>query len=186
MARTALLRSSSPFPQRVAAPPLRKRLRICACVWSPGGARARSPPSGRNASRGPRAATQSEASAAERGRLRGAGRELSGAHGLVGNGAAGTVPLRLQLVSWRAVALSRCDAWNLPLVLIPLRARRKMKVHQLLTKLDDAPWEWGSTGGWSNGMPKFFHGERPCLKAERAVQRARALCSWGTPGGAHI
>jgi len=22
--------------------------------------------------------------------------------------------------------------------------------------LDDAPWTWGSTGGWSNGMPEFF------------------------------
>ena len=24
------------------------------------------------------------------------------------------------------------------------------------TMLDDAPWEWGSTGGWCNGMPDFF------------------------------
>ena len=22
--------------------------------------------------------------------------------------------------------------------------------------LDDAPWEWGSTGGWAAGMPEFF------------------------------
>jgi len=22
--------------------------------------------------------------------------------------------------------------------------------------LDDAPWTWGSTGGWSSGMPEFF------------------------------
>ena len=26
------------------------------------------------------------------------------------------------------------------------------------TMLDDAPWEWGSTGGWCNGMPEFFQG----------------------------
>ena len=24
------------------------------------------------------------------------------------------------------------------------------------TMLDDAPWTWGSTGGWSQGMPSFF------------------------------
>ena len=24
--------------------------------------------------------------------------------------------------------------------------------------LDDAPWEWGSTGGWCNDMPEFFQG----------------------------
>ena len=26
------------------------------------------------------------------------------------------------------------------------------------TMLDDAPWEWGSTGGWCNDMPEFFQG----------------------------
>ena len=26
------------------------------------------------------------------------------------------------------------------------------------TMLDDAPWTWGSTGGWSAGMPEFFQG----------------------------
>mmetsp|Transcript_48159 Transcript_48159/g.114500 ORF Transcript_48159/g.114500 Transcript_48159/m.114500 type:complete len:93 (+) Transcript_48159:1-279(+) len=35
---------------------------------------------------------------------------------------------------------------------------REMRAHHLLTKLDEAPWEWGSTGGWSQGMPKFFQG----------------------------
>ena len=24
--------------------------------------------------------------------------------------------------------------------------------------LDDAPWEWGSTGGWCADMPEFFQG----------------------------
>jgi len=24
--------------------------------------------------------------------------------------------------------------------------------------LDDAPWSWGQTGGWSQGMPEFFQG----------------------------
>ena len=27
-----------------------------------------------------------------------------------------------------------------------------LKAHSL----EDAPWTWGSTGGWSNGMPEFF------------------------------
>ena len=26
------------------------------------------------------------------------------------------------------------------------------------TMLDDAPWEWGSTGGWCADMPEFFQG----------------------------
>jgi hypothetical protein len=32
------------------------------------------------------------------------------------------------------------------------------------TILDDAPWEWGSTGGWSNGMPTFFATEAAATK----------------------
>ena len=34
------------------------------------------------------------------------------------------------------------------------------------TMLDDAPWEWGSTGGWCNGMPDFFQVH---ASAQRAV-----------------
>lgn len=26
------------------------------------------------------------------------------------------------------------------------------------TMLDDAPWTWGSAGGWTKGMPAFFAG----------------------------
>ena len=26
------------------------------------------------------------------------------------------------------------------------------------TMLDDAPWTWGSTGGWCADMPEFFQG----------------------------
>ena len=33
----------------------------------------------------------------------------------------------------------------------------QMLVHILKPRmLDDAPWTWGSTGGWSAGMPAFF------------------------------
>jgi hypothetical protein len=40
---------------------------------------------------------------------------------------------------------------------------REMKIHRLLTKLDEAPWTWGSTGGWANGMPAEFQSKAPCL-----------------------
>ena len=40
---------------------------------------------------------------------------------------------------------------------------REMKIHRLLTKLDEAPWDWGSTGGWAKNMPDEFKGKAPSL-----------------------
>mmetsp|Transcript_46270 Transcript_46270/g.108584 ORF Transcript_46270/g.108584 Transcript_46270/m.108584 type:complete len:87 (+) Transcript_46270:151-411(+) len=39
-----------------------------------------------------------------------------------------------------------------------MRCPRGFKIVKAASMLDDAPWEWGSTGGWSQGMPEFFHG----------------------------
>ena len=59
------------------------------------------------------------------------------------------------------------------------------------TMLDDAPWEWGSTGGWCNGMPDFFQvhaGERTASRGTAAAAAARGLPSGQAlarqPGGA--
>ena len=46
--------------------------------------------------------------------------------------------------SWKARTV--CDAMRAPMIRILASS----------TMLDDAPWTWGSTGGWSQGMPQFF------------------------------
>ena len=45
------------------------------------------------------------------------------------------------------------------------------------TMLDDAPWEWGSTGGWCNGMPDFFqvHTGARGTRVAAALLAARGL-----------
>ncbi|KAJ1477029.1 hypothetical protein T484DRAFT_3048194 [Baffinella frigidus] len=188
MARTSaspLLRSL-PSARRSSSPvDLAPGLRLCALPWR---RVRRARPPGRGASHEEgllRRMGRSAAERVERGRLRGAGRELSGGHSLVARGgrrhAAG---LEAAHVAQNGGSFS-ARRLELPLALIPPRAVcREMRAHHLLTKLDEAPWEWGSTGGWSQGMPKFFQGERPLPPGSSALWGVEPLLvgrsGWGT------